>query len=106
MSSTRYVVEDACSNNNKDPDDDEEASSSSLCASSEVEMNYLDVLPNEILLQIFLEHLSPFWQIVCKSVCLRWYHLLQPATRQVLLSHKYLGVHNYWFAKEALVEAT
>ncbi len=69
---------------------------SSTCASFEVEMNYLDLLPNEILLQMLLEHLSPFWQIVCKSVCLRWHHL-QPATRQV----PYLGKKKYWFATEA-----
>ncbi len=34
-------------------------------------------------------------------VCLRWYHLLWSATRQMLLSQRYLGKYKYWFAKEA-----
>ncbi len=35
----------------------------------------LEVLPNEILCQIF-EYLPVMWRIVCRSVCQRWRHLL------------------------------
>ncbi len=41
----------------------------------------LEVLPNEILCQIF-EHLGPKWRIVCRHVCQRWHHLLEMPTKK------------------------
>ncbi len=58
--------------------------------------NFMEMmLPNEILCQILLEHLPPMWQIVSKSVCRRWYHLLQSANPEPASSH---GPDQYWFA--------
>ncbi len=49
----------------------------------------LEVLPNEILCQIF-EHLPVMWQLVCRHVCQRWRHLLLAIPTKQWLS---LGSH-------------
>ncbi len=52
----------------------------------------LEVLPNELLCQIF-EHLTVMWRIVCRSVCQRWRHLL--------LATKMIPTTRFRFAHEA-----
>ncbi len=46
------------------------------------EPDYLNIgmLPNELLSNILLQHLDPFWHIVCKRVCWQWCLLLRDCT--------------------------
>ncbi len=42
----------------------------------EEEEALFDMLPNELLDNILVQHLDPLWHLVCKSVCQRWRFLL------------------------------
>ncbi len=43
---------------------------------SKEEEDAFDVLPNELVALILIQHVPPIWRVLCHFVCHRWHHLL------------------------------